>query len=506
MTSLYGDHFQGGWAPESQPDLARPESRATHVSHLTGFTGVGPDETFQAPAPESPDITGRDVLNAIQSMRANMNSRFNNVDNAIRELYARMEYLQNHYGAQQATMDGLNQLGGHVNTVQRYAHDIHRDTQALLTTAPAQPVVQQLTGVNRPAPPPPIQTSTTRTSGGIKLAKPDKFDGKDKSKSKAFRVAITQYLRAVYPHATVDEQILFIISYLEGAALDWLQPFQEADIDPRSPVAFLHNLQSFWSEFDKRFGEVNRAENYRQKFHEIKQKKSVQDFVTEFQTYSQILGYGDTVLRDLFYDKLSDYIKDAMLNQGYDPYATTTTLQNVIDRALYIDARIDAYKPTKKTNQSSSNQRTSGPSNSNQQDKLAKGDNVYMYGQDGKTVKGKIIDISKGLDGKNVPTVQWQGNRGTSQMPFPALKRDTRAGNTSNTGTSRIPPPPPTRDTRGPGPMDLDANGKGKGSMYCNNCKGKGHFAKDCPSKPMSGFAAEVEEPKSDEEELKDDA
>ncbi|KAG8739197.1 hypothetical protein FRC12_016400 [Ceratobasidium sp. 428] len=195
-----------------------------------------------------------------------------------------------------------------------------------------------------------------------------------------------------------------------------------------------------------------------------------------------------------------------MLNQGYEPYAATTTLQNVIDRALYIDACIDAYKPTKKSNQLSSNQRTAGPSNNNPQDILAKGDNVYMYGQDGKTVKGKIIDISKGPDGKNIPTVQWQGNCGTSQMPFPALKRDTRAGNTSNTGTNRVPPPPPTRDTRGPGPMDLDANGKGKGSIYCNNCKGKGHFAKDCPSKPMSGFAVEVEELKSDEEELKDDA
>ncbi|KAG8678105.1 hypothetical protein FRC09_020116, partial [Ceratobasidium sp. 395] len=401
MSSMYGGDFQGGWAPEGQPDHVRPDSRASHASHLTGFTETfgQPDETFRQPAPE--EVTGRDVLNAIQALRAQMNTRFTNIETEITRLQARTEYLHNHYGAQQATMDGLNQLGGHVNTIQRYAHDIHRDTQALLTTAPTQPVVQQLTGVNRPAPPPPIQTSTTRASGGIKLAKPDKFDGKDKSKSKAFRVAITQYLRAVYPHATVDEQILFIISYLEGAALDWLQPFQEADIDPRSPVAFLHNLPSFWSEFDKRFGEINRAENYRQKFHEIKQKKSVQDFVTEFQTYSQILGYGDTVLRDLFYDKLSDYIKDAMLNQGYDPYATTTTLQNVVDRALYIDARIDAYKPTKKSNQSSSNQRTAGPSNSNQQDKLAKGDNVYMYGQDGKTVKGKIIEISKGPDGKN---------------------------------------------------------------------------------------------------------
>ncbi|KAG8725229.1 hypothetical protein FRC12_003104 [Ceratobasidium sp. 428] len=490
MSSMYGGDFQGGWAPEGQPDHVRPDSRASHASHLTGLmdTFGQPDETFRQPAPE--EVTGEAEITWLQT---------------------RTEHLHTHYGGQQATLDSINQLAGHVNTITQYSHSIHRDTQALTTAIPAvqptQPVVPQLTGVNRPAPPPPtIQTSTTRTSGGIKLAKPDKFDGKDKSKSKAFRVAITQYLRAVYPHATVDEQILFIISYLEGAALDWLQPFQEADIDPRLPVTFLHNLQSFWSVFDKQFGEINWAENHRQKFHRIKQKKSVQDFVTGFQTYSQILGYGDTVLQDLIYDKLSDYIKDAMLNQGYDPYAPTTTLQNVMDRALYIDARIDAYKPTKRSNQLSSNQRTTGPSNSNQQDKLAKGDNVYMYGQDRRTVKGKIIDISKGPDGKNVPTVQWQGNRGTSQMPFPALKQDTRTGNTGNIGTNRVPPPPPTRDTRGPGPMDLDANSKGKGSMYCNNCKGKGHFAKDCPSKPMSGFAVEVEEPKSDKEELKDNA
>ncbi|KAG8692868.1 hypothetical protein FRC09_010892, partial [Ceratobasidium sp. 395] len=250
MSSMYGGDFQGGWAPESQPDHVRPDSRASHASHLTGFTETfgQPDETFRQPAPE--EVTGRDVLNAIQALRAQMNTRFTNIETEITRLQARTEYLHTHYGGQQATLNLINQLAGHVNTVTQYSHSIHRDTQALITAIPAvqpaQPVTPQLTGVNRPAPPPPtIQTSTTRTSGGIKLAKLDKFDGKDKSKSKAFRVAITQYLRAVYPHATVDEQILFIISYLEGAALDWLQPFQEADIDPRSPVAFLHNLPSF---------------------------------------------------------------------------------------------------------------------------------------------------------------------------------------------------------------------------------------------------------------------
>ncbi|KAG8736170.1 hypothetical protein FRC12_017743 [Ceratobasidium sp. 428] len=263
--SLYNDtFFQGGWNPEGQPSYVppasepynRPESRATHVSHVTNLDA---DQTFQAP--ERPDILGQDVLDAIQSMRSQMNAHFDWLDTAVHELYNRTDHLHNHFGAQMATRTGLDQVRGDIHLVRQYVQDTYRDTQALIGAIPlAQPVVPQLTGVNRPVPPPPaIQTSTTQASGGIKLAKPDKLDGKDKSKSKAFWVAITQYLRAVYPRATVDKQILFIISYLEGAALDWLQPFQEADIDPRSPVTFLHSLQSFWSEFDKRFGEINRA-------------------------------------------------------------------------------------------------------------------------------------------------------------------------------------------------------------------------------------------------------
>jgi hypothetical protein len=40
--------------------------------------------------------------------------------------------------------------------------------------------------------------------------------------------------------------------------------------------------------------------------------------------------------------------------------------------------------------------------------------------------------------------------------------------------------------------MDLD--GRGIGSVTCNNCGGKGHFAWACPSKALSGHVAEVKE------------
>ncbi|QRV73686.1 hypothetical protein RhiJN_01700 [Ceratobasidium sp. AG-Ba] len=86
-----------------------------------------------------------------------------------------------------------------------------------------QGVPRQPTGTNRQPPPPPTvpvvpiaRTSPTAPpTVRVKLAKPDKFDGK-KDKSTTFKVAITQYLRATYPGISDNDKIAFIISYLDG--------------------------------------------------------------------------------------------------------------------------------------------------------------------------------------------------------------------------------------------------------------------------------------------------
>ncbi|QRV80816.1 killer toxin subunits alpha/beta [Ceratobasidium sp. AG-Ba] len=128
-----------------------------------------------------------------------------------------------------------------------------------------------------------------------------------------------------------------------------------------------------------------------------------------------------------------------------------------------------------------------------------------MIGTDGRAVKGKIESIGRNNRGQVVPNVKWAGQNSTVQVPFPALKKDDRP----TTGVTRAPPPPPgLAKGKGPGPMELDGE-KRTGGIICLRCQGKGHMARDCPSKPISGYEAkieEVKEPDSDDESVKDAA
>ncbi|QRV98727.1 Retrotransposon gag protein [Ceratobasidium sp. AG-Ba] len=290
----------------------------------------------------------------------------------------------------------------------------------------------------------------------------DKFDGK-KDKSTTFKVAITQYLRSTYPGSSDDDKIAFIISYLDGKAAEWVEPHMEHDV-LRQAVPWLHNVNLFWAEFEKRFGEIDRATKALKKLKSLKQKSSVQDYVTEFQSLAAYVNYDDLALCNMFYEGLKDEIKMAMLSQLFDVKDSATTGQMVVDRALLIDQHLEQF-----------------------------------------SVKGKIESIGRNNRGQVVPNVKWAGQNSTVQVPFPALKKDDRP----STGTARAPPPPPAlAKGKGPGPMELDGERR-SGGITCLRCQGKGHMACDCPSKPISGFEArieEVKEPDSDDESVKDDA
>ncbi|QRV99281.1 hypothetical protein RhiJN_27300 [Ceratobasidium sp. AG-Ba] len=312
-------------------------------------------------------------------------------------------------------------------------------------------------------------TQPTAPTVRVKLAKPDKFDGK-KDKSTTFKVAITQYLRATYPGISDDDKIAFIISYLDGKASEWIEPHMEHDV-------------------------LRQA-----------QKSSVQDYVTEFQSLAAYVNYDDLALRDMFYEGLKDEIKMAMLSQLFDVKDNATTGQMVVDRALLIDQHLEQFAGRsifENKNSSASNNRatTTAPT----REKLSSGDAVYMIGTDGRAVKGKIESIGRNSRGQVVPNVKWTSQSSTVQVPFPALKKDDRP----TAGTSRVPPPPPgLAKGKGPGPMELDGE-KRMGGITCLRCQGKGHMARDCPSKPISGYEAkieEVKEPDSDDESVKDDA
>jgi hypothetical protein len=139
------------------------------------------------------------------------------------------------------------------------------------------------------APPPPqlpVQPPTQPGLGGMKLAKPDKFDGTKRDKATDFRISCSLFLRTVHTSATPDQQVNFIMSYLEGTACEWLRPHLDQEIIQGTPVPWLHNVQLFWQEFEKRFGEINRVENYHSKLRKLTRTKSVQEYLRDFQSYS----------------------------------------------------------------------------------------------------------------------------------------------------------------------------------------------------------------------------
>ncbi|QRV77273.1 Retrotransposon gag protein [Ceratobasidium sp. AG-Ba] len=470
--------------------------------HLTGLTEFGHgagDNTFvqNTPVAQAPPETDNPLIL--------LNTLINEFRSWRDEINGRMTQIENHMQANSFNMAHFNGL--------------HTDLQTIFDQIQAIPVAPrpQLTGTNRQPPPPPVVTTSTPQAQParvaqpaivrVKLAKPDKFDGK-KDKSTTFKVAITQYLRATYPGISDDDKIAFIISYLDRKASEWIKPHMEHDV-LRQAVPWLHNVTLFWAEFEKRFGEIDRATKALRKLKSLKQKGAVQDYVTEFQSLAAYVNYDDLALRDMFYEGLRDEIKMAMLSQLFDVKDNATTGQMVVDRALLIDQHLEQFSgrsifETKNT--SSSKDRNPAPTNP-AREKLSTGDAVYMIGTDGRAVKvkGKIESIGRNTRGQVVPNVKWAGQNSTVQVPFPALKKDDRP----TSGIARAPPPPPAlAKGKGPGPMELDGE-KRTGGIICLRCQGKGHMARDCPSKPISGYEAkieEVKEPDSDDESVKGDA
>ncbi|QRV90363.1 Retrotransposon gag protein [Ceratobasidium sp. AG-Ba] len=465
--SQWGSHMS--YVPPPPPESTNYEPIPPLQPHLTGLTDFGHgagDETFMQNTPVAPNPSESDnpmivlntLLNEFRAFRDDITLRMTYVETRVRENMFTM-----HNAASTTTAN--------------WRH-----------SPPAAP---------------PVQTPTATT--WVKLAKPDKFDGK-KDKSTTFKVAITQYLRSTYPGSSDDDKIAFIISYLDGKAAEWVEPHMEHDV-LRQAVPWLHNVNLFWAEFEKRFGEIDRATKALKKLKSLKQKSSVQDYVTEFQSLAAYVNYDDLALRDMFYEGLKDEIKMAMLSQLFDVKDSATTGQMVVNRALLTDQHLEQFSGRsifENKNSSSANNHAAASPNTTCE-KLSSGDAVYMIGTDGRAVKGKIESIGRNNRGQVVPNVKWAGQNSTVQVPFPALKKDDRL----STGTARAPPPPPVlAKGKGPGPMELDSERR-SGGITCLRCQGKGHMARDCPSKPISGFEArieEVKEPDSDDESVKDDA
>ncbi|KAF8753926.1 hypothetical protein RHS01_06731 [Rhizoctonia solani] len=201
-----------------------------------------------------------------------------------------------------------------------------------------------------PPPPPPVTTTATNpppapipSNSDLKFAKPNKFNGSSRGLG---------------------------------------SPIQGKEGVQGEAVPLLEDIDTFWAEFTKHYVDTNRDEKYRQKWNNLRQKGSVQEYTREFQQYSVSLGYSDETLRDKYYDGLKNEIKDIMLSTMFQ--WRRATAQQVYDKAEEIANHIESTRlshpsvPSSTTRVPSNSTSQSTPISSPTRTRLNVGDNVYM--------------------------------------------------------------------------------------------------------------------------------
>ncbi|GAB1526386.1 hypothetical protein RhiTH_009553 [Rhizoctonia solani] len=376
------------------------------------------------------------------------------------------------------------------NQIQGAATSIQAMQDQLLHLSPPQSTAP---------PPPPSGTATstnpppapTTSNSDLKFAKPNKFGGK-KEDALNFIIACQAYIRAKGANRSHEEKILWVTLYFEGAAEDWVQPYKERKVFRSEAVPLLEDIDVFWAKFTKHFVDTNCDEKYCQKWNKLRQKASVQEYTQEFQQYSVSLGYSDETLRNKYYNGLKNEIKDIMLSTMFQWRCATA--QQVYDKAEEIANHIESTRlsnPSASTICATPTVSTSNPNSPPTRTCLNVGDNVYMIDPTTcRAKKGAITSIVCTTSG-NMPNVRWNGETKDTMVPFPSLKKDERPAAAAPIKPIIAPTPVLASNSKGPGPMDLD--GRGFANLTCHVCGGKGHFARNCPSKPMSRHVANVE-------------
>jgi retrotransposon gag protein/zinc knuckle protein len=222
-----------------------------------------------------------------------------------------------------------------------------------------------------------------------------------------------------------EEKVKFIGGYLRGKAWNWFEPILR-ERETRNKREWSERAKRILGSYDEMkkamnqvFGDVDERKTAAKKLQQLRQTKSVTEYITEFQTITSNLDWDDDALEDKFLEGLKNHVKNALIFFPTNP----RNLEELFERAQKIDREYW-------------NQRTTGP---------------YVY--------GKEVSKRNRWEPRKVEQNRWEprnyGPRG--------IKKD-REGDVIMTGAKV---------------SSEEARRKG----LCYNCGRKGHLAKDCRQK-----------------------
>lgn len=149
----------------------------------------------------------------------------------------------------------------------------------------------------------------------IDAAKPDKFNGADRSKLRGFLIDCEAYFLAnVRKYATHRSRILFTATYLTGEPKNWFGGYIEELLDGGEVEEFLTSWPLFKRELTMTFGIVNEAEQAEARLvrHSMRDSDHVSKYKTKFDEYGKLLDWNAAALASQFYRGLAPRIKDIL--------------------------------------------------------------------------------------------------------------------------------------------------------------------------------------------------
>src|SRR6266705_7101389 len=204
--------------------------------------------------------------------------------------------------------------------------------------------------VHQPLPPPDPPRWT-------KVCEPDQFDGSDTCKLRTFFVQCKlNFQDRPCAFATDTAKVVFTLSYLKGAALDWFEPDLLCGPQARcSP--WMDDYSEFVFELECNFGPHDPVSDAEHQLDSLSMKDGqwINQYIVEFNQHAlQVRGYGEGALRHHFYNGLPDRIKDEISHVGKPTslYALCNLAQSI--DVCYWERKSKLSQQTKPTPSSSS--------------------------------------------------------------------------------------------------------------------------------------------------------
>ncbi|GAB1526964.1 hypothetical protein RhiTH_010138 [Rhizoctonia solani] len=260
-TSLTSPQIQSGWsAPSSRTHTPAPAAVPPHVYSPMSF-----DQMLDC---ELLDMVAQNMI-VLKKEFLQLQGAYEAQGDQLALLRAELE---------EHCKQSHNQHIFYSNQIQGAAASIQVVQDHLIHLSPSRSTAP-------PPPPPPAGTSTATnippapitSSSNLKFAKPNKFSGK-KEDALNFIIACQAYIRAKGANQSHKEKILWVTSYFEGAAEDWVRPYKERKVFRGEAVPLLEDIDTFWAKFTKHYVDTNCNEKYRQKWNNLRQKALVQEY------------------------------------------------------------------------------------------------------------------------------------------------------------------------------------------------------------------------------------